>query len=89
MINKLLKKIAKVFETHRIPYMIIGGQAVLLHGLVRLTEDIDITLGLDITALSQIKKLVKQMGLVIPKNIDDNFVRKKNVLIGIDIEKQE
>ena len=29
-----------------IPFMLIGGQAVLVHGRPRLTEDIDITLGL-------------------------------------------
>ncbi len=32
--------------SHRdIPFMLIGGQAVLLHGGPRLTQDIDITLG--------------------------------------------
>lgn len=37
-----------------IPFMIIGGQAVLLHGEPRLTQDIDIALGIDPTGLPMI-----------------------------------
>ena len=84
MIQKLITKIARHLDKNNIPYMLIGGQAVLLYGMVRLTEDIDITLGIDIDKLSLTKKLLKEIGLVIPKNIDDAFVKKTNVLVGID-----
>ena len=47
MIEKLIKKIARHLDKDKIPYMIIGGQAVLLYGTPRLTRDIDITLGID------------------------------------------
>ena len=39
MIKKLIKKIAKSLDKEGIPYMIIGGQAVLLYGRTRLTRD--------------------------------------------------
>lgn len=84
MIKKLIAKVAKVLDRYSIPYMVIGGQAFLLYGTVRLTEDIDITLGIDTDNLNQMKKLLKKMGLAIPKNIDNSFVRKTNVLVGID-----
>ncbi|GAH89718.1 unnamed protein product, partial [marine sediment metagenome] len=32
MIEKLIKKIAQRLDKDKVPYMIIGGQAVLLYG---------------------------------------------------------
>jgi hypothetical protein len=43
MFEELIARVASVFETACIPYMIIGGQAVLLNGTPRMTRDIDIT----------------------------------------------
>ena len=43
MFKDLLEKIALGLEEAGMPYMIIGGQAVLLHGEPRLTRDIDAT----------------------------------------------
>ena len=45
MFTQLLERIALGLEQRQIPYMIIGGQAVLLYGEPRLTRDIDVTLG--------------------------------------------
>ena len=42
MFDKLLSKIGECLSNHDLPYMIIGGQAVLLYGEPRLTRDIDI-----------------------------------------------
>jgi hypothetical protein len=44
MFEKLLSKIGRCLDKHSLPYMIIGGQAVLLYREPRLTRDIDITL---------------------------------------------
>ena len=80
MIEKLIKKIAVHLDKNKIPYMIIGGQAVLIYGTVRLTRDIDITLGLDTDKLSSIKKICKKLRLrILPKNAED-FVRQTKVL---------
>lgn len=43
--------------------MVIGGQAVLVHGEPRLTEDIDITLGVDIARVNDIIVLLKTPAL--------------------------
>lgn len=56
MFKKEIEKIAKVLRKRKIPYMIIGGQAVLLYGEPRLTKDIDIALGITIKKLSSIKE---------------------------------
>ena len=41
MFEQLLEAIARGLERLGIPYMLIGGQAVLLYGEPRLTRDID------------------------------------------------
>ena len=48
MFKEIIIRIAKAFNENNIPYIIIGGQAVLLYGEPRLTRDIDIILGLSI-----------------------------------------
>ena len=41
MFEKILSKVGKSLKKHKLPYMIIGGQAVLLYGEPRLTRDIE------------------------------------------------
>ena len=41
----LIARIAQALQDRSIPFMLIGGQAVLLHAEPRLTQVIDITLG--------------------------------------------
>lgn len=84
MFEKLIVKVASSLKKHRIPYMIIGGQAVLLYGTPRLTRDIDITLGISIDKLSLAGKAIRDSGLkIIPENIED-FVEKTFVLPAKD-----
>ena len=45
MFQSLLARLVLELEARGLPYMVIGGQAVLVHGEPRLTRDIDITLG--------------------------------------------
>lgn len=54
MIEELLVTVAQELDKEEIPYMIIGGQAVLVYGIPRLTRDIDITLGLDTDGLARV-----------------------------------
>lgn len=64
--------------------MIIGGQAVLLYGEPRLTNDIDITLGIGINKLEKIKTLASKLKFkIIPRNAD-KFARDTYVLPVID-----
>lgn len=80
MFEKLIKKICQQLDKAQIPYMIIGGQAVLLYGTPRLTRDIDITLGIDTDKFPLIKNLCKKLKLkILPKNPED-FARSTNVL---------
>ena len=72
MIEKLIKNIAQHLDENKVPYMIIGGQAVLLYGSVRLTRDIDITLGIDTDKFQLIEKACRKLGLkILPENPED------------------
>ena len=43
MFKTLLVKITRSLTLKKIPHVVIGGQAVLIHGEPRLTRDIDVT----------------------------------------------
>ena len=80
MIEELIKKIGQRLDEDKIPYMIIGGQAVLLYGTPRLTRDIDITLGVDTDKFLLIEKICRKLGLkILPENPED-FARDTKVL---------
>jgi len=80
MFDKILVALGTVLQTHEIPYMIIGGQAVLLYGEPRLTRDIDITLGVDIGHLDKLLGVASKLSLQpLPQDIPE-FVRQTMVL---------
>ncbi|GAI76690.1 unnamed protein product [marine sediment metagenome] len=86
MFEELLIRIAKTLDNNDIPYMIIGGQAVLLYGEPRLTKDIDITLGVSIDKLSELLNIIKKIELMpLPENII-GFTQKTFVLPAKDIK---
>ncbi|MFQ5743635.1 MAG: nucleotidyl transferase AbiEii/AbiGii toxin family protein [Acidobacteriota bacterium] len=78
--SSFIAAIAAALRQRDLPFMLIGGQAVLLHGRPRLTEDIDITLGLDPTHLPSVLDVCASLGLVpLPEDVE-SFVRETFVL---------
>ena len=84
MFERILSKIAEALTTHKIPYMVIGVQAVLRYGEPRLTKDIDITLGLGVEGLQMIKAVTTSLALRILVEDAEAFVRKTMVLPSAD-----
>jgi predicted nucleotidyltransferase len=84
--ERLIGKIARGLTRRGIQYMIIGGQAVLVHGTPRLTRDIDITLGADIDKAASIKDLCAELGLKILPEDADKFINETMVLPAEDPE---
>ena len=80
MFQPLLVKLSEGFEKQNIPYMIIGGQAVLVYGEPRLTKDIDVTLGVGVERLPDVLRLVEAMGFKVLTANPVEFVRKAMVL---------
>lgn len=63
MFEALLARLAGALATAGIPYMVIGGQAVLLYGEPRSTRDIDLTLGIDADELNRVLAVCASAGL--------------------------
>ncbi len=79
MFEAILTRIAQHLDDASLPYMVIGGQAVLLYGEPRLTKDIDITLGATLEELPKVLELVDAMGLE-PLVDPQTFTRQTMVL---------
>jgi len=86
MFQELLEKIALALEMREIPYMLIGGQAVLLYGEPRLTRGIDIILGMGPEQLSDVRDMVKGLGWKVLVEAPETFVRKTMVLPCLEPE---
>lgn len=63
MFEKILSQIGLSLNKHNLPYMVVGGQAVLLYGEPRLTRDVDITLGVDVDRLGEVLAVVQELSL--------------------------
>lgn len=80
MFIDLLEQLGLSLKQAGLPYMIIGGQAVLLYGEPRLTSDIDITLGVDVDRLETVLEVVESLNLkILPDNFTD-FVSQTKAL---------
>ena len=60
----LLERLATAFKAAAVPYMVIGGQAVIQYGESRLTQDIDITLGIGVDNWKRADLLLRSAGFV-------------------------
>lgn len=84
MFERLLARIAATLKKLKIPYMVVGGQAVLVYGEARTTKDIDITLGVGVEELPALLRAIKKINLE-PKIKDvERFVRDTMVLPVMD-----
>lgn len=84
MFEDLLSKIADNLKANSFPYMIIGGQAVLLYGEPRLTRDIDIALGVNTDRLHDLLGIIENMSFRPLIEDTESFVRQTMVLPVID-----
>lgn len=85
MLENTLLKITRILDRNNIPYMLIGGYAMVIHGFPRFTHDLDISLGVDIERLSDVLKAVEDDFKTIVKD-PVNFAKDTNVLLLQDIE---
>jgi predicted nucleotidyltransferase len=84
MFEKILARLGSTLDESNLPYMIIGGQAVLLYGEPRLTRDIDITLGVGIDHLDALLQMIKKIPLKALPEDAVAFVKQTMVLPAVD-----
>ncbi|MFQ6047347.1 MAG: nucleotidyl transferase AbiEii/AbiGii toxin family protein [Gemmatimonadales bacterium] len=78
--EEFLARLTRALKDRRLPFMLIGGQAVLLHGRPRLTEDIDVTLGVSPEELPALEDICRSLGLAPLPTDPEQFVRETLVL---------
>ena len=72
-------RVCEALAKHHVPYAIVGGYAVALHGVVRGTLDVDLITSWKQEHLLGIKKAFAEIGLVprLPISVKDLFARRK------------
>jgi predicted nucleotidyltransferase len=83
---ELIARVARALRGRRLPFMLIGGQAVLVHGEPRLTQDVDITLAASPERLNDALEACATAKLSpLPRDVAE-FVRDTFVLPASDLE---
>jgi hypothetical protein len=78
--EELLKRIAILLDSHKILYMLLGGQAVLRYGKPRLTEDVDVTLGLGPTESAEFLDILSRSDFTFLVDDPEGFLKQTFVL---------
>ncbi|MGH7572933.1 MAG: nucleotidyl transferase AbiEii/AbiGii toxin family protein [Gemmatimonadota bacterium] len=79
-LSRFLATLSQSLEAKDLPFMLIGGQAVLLHGQPRLTEDIDVTLGVELDRFNTVLEVCEELEQdPLPREVEP-FVRETFVL---------
>ena len=76
----LIARLAEELDRRRLPFMLIGGQAVLVHGEPRLTQDVDVTLGAAPERLDDVLAVCTALELRPLPSDAEQFVRETFVL---------
>ena len=84
MFDRVAARIGKKLKEQGIPYMIMGGQAVLQYGEPRLTKDIDITLGINVEEFRRFSGFLSLAKLNSLVRSPESFVKKTHVFPGVD-----
>lgn len=82
----LLARLTEEIERSGLDFMLIGGQAVLLHGAPRLTEDVDLTLAAGPSALPTVLEVCRRLGLDPLPEDPESFVGETFVLPAAEPE---
>lgn len=78
--DRLLAAVSRELRVRDLPHMFIGGQAVLLHGAPRLTQDIDVSLNVGPEEFAIVKDACDALGLESLVTDPAEFARETFVL---------
>jgi hypothetical protein len=83
-----IHRVCNAFEQAKIPYAVVGGYAVALHGVPRGTLDIDFVLRWSLANLEKAEAALKALGLVSVIPVDakalftfrDEYIKNRNLI---------
>jgi len=78
----ILSRIIPLFQNANIPFCVVGGYAVALHGAIRGTMDLDIITELTVDNLTTIEELLTSIGMKssLPINACDIFTNREELI---------
>jgi hypothetical protein len=84
----LIEKICSAFAKARIPYAVVGGYAVALHGATRGTIDLDLITEQTLEAYEKIERIFKDLGFLprlplVAKEVfqfREEYIKKRNLV---------
>lgn len=79
------KELLKSLNRNAVRYLMIEGYAVVLHGYVRNTTDLDLAVAPDADNAERLVKALKDFGFDVP-NLDTDLFTKPNSLIRMGFE---
>lgn len=65
-ISRALRKLVDILDEARIPYMVIGGYALIAYGRIRTTQDVDIAIAASFSDVVRTHDLLKKSGYQLP-----------------------
>ena len=79
------KRLLSALHSKKVDYLVVGGYAVIYHGYVRTTGDLDIWVALDVNNAAKVEAVIRSMGFNPPGLNPEWFLRKGSLLrIGQD-----
>ena len=83
-----IKKVIDKLNKYKIPYAVVGGHAVALHGVVRGTVDLDLVVEWKLKYLELAKQALEEIGMkpnlpISPQKLfekRDYFIKEKNII---------
>jgi hypothetical protein len=70
------RELLKIFEEHKIRYLIVGGYAVMKYSEPRFTKDLDIFISTDRTNAEGVYSALKEFGAPLENLTSDDFAHK-------------
>lgn len=82
--QKDFKELLKLFNKHKVEYVIVGAYALAFHGCPRYTGDLDILVKPDLSNAKNILEALKEFGFgSLNLTVEDFFSEKKVVQLGV------
>lgn len=83
-----INKVCDALQKAKIPYAVVGGLAVALHGIPRATFDIDLVIQWSLENLEKMEKVLKELGLFsrLPVNAKslfdfrEEYIKNRNLI---------
>lgn len=84
--NEHFREFIQALNQHKVEYVLVGGMAVILHGYVRGTGDMDVWVNKTKENYSRLKRAYHQFGMPLFDMTEENFLGDEYDVFGIGVQ---